>query len=409
MGKYLVIQECERMNRDRKVERARVHRSKVFEQMRGNFLLSGNLAGDRTLLLEFIKNTACRNQFPTVVLTGRMEMLEAMTSLPFVEISGNGVKNYHPMYGMNKQQVCKLVRCAAEEMGNLSIFDMLFPYVMAVLDIVAKRYPVSLPALEALMECDDEYIAELAFEYGLSNRISDSIRGNCEAGIYFRRILRYLRRTFEHIAVKESETEHNIITNAESGRSVTAVYQTSQNQKLMNLHLKEELYSVLMKHRKIQVVLDEVSFLQEDDELLQFLIQMKRQGRVELIVCSESAEEMMYGNVQNFENVCLFSHRTIPMTEGLSEKVFGKYLHGSPSVSVGTPPFLLFSLRRDQRWSRLQEERLRVRAVDLYENGTEKLAIKLQGYEYIYLVPVSCFQKEVSEHWTKRYLIPFMD
>ena len=409
MGKYRVMQECERMNMDRKVERARVYRSKVFEQMRGNFLLSGNLAEDRDLLLEFIKNTACRNPFPTIVLTGRMEMLEAMATSPFVKISGNGVKNYHPMYGMNKQQVCRLIRQAAEEMGNLSIFDTLLPYVMAVLDIVSKRYPVSLPALEVLMECDDEYIAELALEYGLPKEISDSIRGNCEASIYFRRLLTYLRRTFEHIAVKESETEHNIITNAESGHSVTAVYQTSQNQKLMNLYLKEELYRALMKCRKMRVVLDEVFFWGEEDELLQFLLQMKRQERVELIVCSESAEEMMYGNVQSFENVCLFLHRTVPMTERLSEKVFGKYLHGSPSISVGTPPFFLFSLRRDHRWSRQQEERLRVRAADLYENGTEKLAIKLQGYECIYLVPVSYFQKGVSGNWINRYFIPFMD
>ena len=409
MGKYWVMHECEQMNLDRRVERARVHSSQLFGAVKGNFLLSGTLAEDTGLFVELIKNLACRNDCSTIILTGRMELLEKLAFQPFIKISGDRVKNYHPMYGMNKQQVCKLVRCAAEEIGNISTFHSLLPYLMAALDIVSKRYPVSLPSLEALMEWDDEYIAELAFEYGLTDGVSDSIRGNCEAGIHFRRILRHLRRTFEHIAVKDSESKYNIISNAASGNAVMALYQISQNQKLLNLYLKEELYTALMECRRIRVVLDEVSFGGGDDELLQFLLQMKRQGYVELIVWSESAEDMLFGNVQGFENMCVSSHKTIPVTERLSEKVFGKYLHGSPTVSVGTPPFFLFTVRRDQRWSRQQEERLRVRAVDLYDSGVERLAIKMQGYEYIYLVPVHCFQKEVSKSWISRYLIPFTD
>ena len=61
-------------------------------------------------------------------------------------------------------------------------------YTAALLDIVAVKYPVSLPAMAGLLQEDDDVISEVAMECGLSNVVVDNIRSNHEAGIVLRRI-----------------------------------------------------------------------------------------------------------------------------------------------------------------------------------------------------------------------------
>ena len=49
-------------------------------------------------------------------------------------------------------------------------------YTAALLDIVAAKYPVSLPAMAGLLQEDDDVISEVAMECGLSNVVVDNIR-----------------------------------------------------------------------------------------------------------------------------------------------------------------------------------------------------------------------------------------
>ena len=66
-------------------------------------------------------------------------------------------------------------------MGYGILTDQVMLYAAAVLNVVAARYPVSLPALTKLLEEDDDFISELALKSGLSNVVADNIRGNHEA------------------------------------------------------------------------------------------------------------------------------------------------------------------------------------------------------------------------------------
>ena len=50
------------------------------------------------------------------------------------------------------------------------------------------KYPVSLPALSALLLEDDDRIAGYALTLGLNNMVTDVILANHEAGICLRRI-----------------------------------------------------------------------------------------------------------------------------------------------------------------------------------------------------------------------------
>ena len=391
MRELRVKQECEQKNLDRNVRNGKVCQDTLLRNVRGNMLISGRYAKELSLWEKIIQVYLERNDMPTIVLTGTKEVLERTLSRPGVVISGGGRKNYHPMYGMNKQQIWKLIQSAAEETGGNGTFQKMHLYAMAALDIVSAQYPVSLPALIGLMECEDEYIVQFALEKGVSERIVNTIYGNREGGILFRRVLEHLQRTFEGIALRNSETKYNMVAGAERGNLVMLLDQYSQNQRLFNSYLREELYALLQRNSKVRVILGEVFFVSKEDELLQFLMQMKRQGKVEVIICSEYAQEIVYGEQMEFENICLFMHGTTAATENLSEAVFGKYIHYYPSVSVGRPPALLFSFRRDERWSSQQEERLRVRAVDLNGKREELLAIKLWNYRDVYLVPVNDF------------------
>lgn len=59
---------------------------------------------------------------------------------------------------------------------------------------------------------------------------------------------------------------------------------------------------------KIRILLDEMEFADENDELMRYIMQLKRQGRIELIVISQNVKESMKGNADlDFANVCSVS------------------------------------------------------------------------------------------------------
>lgn len=398
-----VTKECGRENMVRRVEQGRVDHGTFFRNVTGHLLMSGALAPDTELTADLVCEYAERNDMPSVVLTGQRELLKCLRDrqqeglADGIMVSAPDSRNYHPMYGMTAQQVCRLFRTAGEEVGCSGLMDRVLLYAASVIQIAAARYPVSLPAISALLKEDDDFIASFARQMGLSNVTADNILGSHEAGIMLRRIVERMEEALEGVALGGSDTKYNIQSGSKGHVPVMALYQISGSQGLMNLYLKEELYGALKRVPRLRVILHEAVFLDETDELMAFLLQMKRQGKIELIASSRNVRAMLPGASLDFENVCLFQHSSPVATEELSRDLFGTYQYHYPTCMAGRPPAVLFTLRRDIRWQSAAEERLRVRAEDLYGrrrllgSSSDNVAVKTTYDPCIYMVPADEF------------------
>lgn len=282
-------------------------------------------------------------------------------------------------------------------MGCSMLMDQVLLYAAAIINIVAARYTVSLPAITTLLREDDDFIASYSSEMGLSNITTDNILGNHEAGIMLRRIMEKIEELFEMVYQSGNDTQYNFQNGAESNVSVMAFYQTAAEQGIMNLYLKEELYSVLKRIPRIRLMLDEAVFESETDELLMFLMQMKRQGKIELIAVSGNVKRMFFDKLSDFENICMFQHDNPTATEDISRELFGVYQHHYPVPMAGKPPAFLFTFKKDLHWQMNSEERLRVRAEDMYgvlsifSKAVEFIAVRTTANANIYLIPRDIF------------------
>ena len=306
-NKMIVIKECNKVNGVRKVCTERIGHKEFFYRVRGHLLMSGCEAANTELLADMVYGISERGDMPTVVLSSRREFLEYLQERKDIDrmmVSYPGELNYHPMYGMSEQQILHLFRMAGEEMGCGTMTERVMLYAAAVINIVSAKYPASLPAISALLKEDDDFIASVANRMGMSNIIADNILGRHEAGIMLRRIVERLEETFEGVSKPGNDTKYNFQSGAQGNVSVMAFYQVSSSQSLLNTYLKEEFYSVLKRVSKLRVILDEAAFFNETDKLLTYLLQMKRQGKIEMIVVSENVKEMMPGATLDFGNVC---------------------------------------------------------------------------------------------------------
>ena len=258
------------------------------------------------------------------------------------------------------------------------------------------KYPVSLPALSALLLEDDDRIAGYALTLGLNNMVTDVILANHEAGICLRRICEKLSSVFDAVADPDADTKYDLQSGTQKGIPLQALYTTSAEQALMNEYLKEELAAALKKVTRIRVIVDELEFVPED-VLLRYLFSMKRQGRIELIYISRNAKESTEGAALSFSNVVLSGHDQPAVTEELSQALWGTYLYSYPVPNVGKPPALIFTPRKTVNWAIATQERLRVRAADLFPRQgflgqiPDQFAVKTAANEYIYLVPSARF------------------
>lgn len=399
-----VMKECKKANVDRRVSVGKVDYHMFFQNIDGHLLMTGTNAGNINLLADMTCDYASREDWmPTILLTGRPKLLDVLKDrqsqgyIRRLAIFGPSSRNFHPMYGMTTPQINRLIAAAGEEMGCGAILDKVFLYAASAIDITSAKYPVSLPALSALLKEDDDEIASFARQMGMSTVTVDNILGNHEAGIMLRRIIERMEETFENVFLPGNNTKYNFQGGCRGDTKVAAFYQISSNQRLMNAYLKEELYAVLKQTPKIRVILDEVSFMEEGDGLLVYLMQMKRQGSIELIVSSENVKEMLHGAGLDFGNVCLFQHSTKGATDDISKELFGTYQYHYPVCSLGRPPAVFFTLRKDIHWHVATEERLRVRAEDLYPvrglfgGSSDHMAVKTTNSSEIYLVLVSEF------------------
>lgn len=401
-----VQRECDRANEIRRVKYGQMDHRTYFQNIRGHLLMSGIPAVDVDLTADLICGYAAgREEMPTVVLTGRPELLHRLWErrrrgeVSGVMISGPEERTYHPMYRMSGQQFSRLCLAAGMELGYAGM-DRILLYLSAIFRIVEASYPLSLPAVSVLLREDDDFIAWHALEKGLGDVTADSVRGNRESGLLARRIIERLEETFDHVAQRGSDTRYSFLSGVRGGPPVMAFYQVCGAQRLMNLYLKEELSALLHRTPKIRVVLDEAVFLNREDELLSFLFQGKRQERMELIAVSENARAMLPGMPLDFGNVCLFRHASSVETETLSGELFGHYPYRYPTCMTGRPPALFFTLKRDLRWNSASEQRLRIRAEDLrfcprlFGLPGLQAAIKTSYNDNVYLVSEEEFLRQ---------------
>lgn len=409
-NKAMIIRECDRRNEIRRVRNGNVDHLTFFRNIRGDLLISGYVASDMTLISNMVTEYMHRDDMPTIILSAHMDLFEHLRQklragdIDRVMISDPYDRNYHPFYGMTAQKLLHFINMAAEVQGYHPTIDQIMQYASAALNIVAVSYPVSLPALTRLLQNDDDYISSYALQIGLSNVVADIIRANHEAGINLRRICEQLQTIFEDIADEDAETKYNFQSGAQGNVSVMAFYYVSANQKIMNEYLKEELFFTLKRVPRLRVIVDEMEFdSSEDDELFKYLFKMKRQGKIELVFISrnacESAENMHF----SFSNVVLSEHDEPAITEELSRALWSTYNYNYPVPVAGKPPALFFTLKTSVHWQIATEERLKVRAEDLYSRQgilgqkSDLLAIKTSANDYIYLVSSDKFMPDHTQ------------
>ena len=408
-NKGIIIKECERMNASRRVLEGRIDCTTFFRNIRGDLLITGVLAENQALVLDLFCSGLERNDMPTILLTSHFDLLKVIqrkvraNEMNCIMTSFPEDKNYHPFYGMSAQEILRFVRMTADEMGYGVLTDHVMIYAAAVLNVVAAKYPVSLPAIVELLNEDDDFISEYALQSGFSNVIADNIR-NHEAGIVLRRLFERLEEVFEDIYVTGSDTKYNFQTGAVGNVKGMVMYGCSCNQRIFNSYLKEEIFHTLKRVPRIRIILDEIEFVDENDELMKYLMQIKRQGKIELMIVSKNIRNAMPGNtVLDFQNVVLFHHGTTAVTDDLSRDLFGTYQYHYPVPVAGDTPHILVSIKHAVHWQSQPEERLRIRSQDMYSKpgifsrSSDYLAVKTSANANVYLVHTSDFLPVVAE------------
>lgn len=402
-NKGIIIRECERLNEVRRVCIAKIDHHSFFSKICGDLLISGCEAGNPQMITDLVCACMKKNDCPTIVLSAHMELFKILHDkqttgeMPRAMISCPFERNYHPFYGMSPQQILQFVCRTAEELGYGAVIDQVMVYAAAVLNTVAASYSVSLPAMTKLLQEKDEFISELAIQSGLSNIIAENIRGNHEGGIVLRRVCERLEEIFEDVYTSGSDTKYNFQSGVEGNISLMAFYTASVNQRLMNSYLKEEIFFTLKRIHRIRVIIDEMEFADKDDELLKYLFQMKRQGKIELVLISKNVKEATHNIKLDFPNVILFQHNMAITTEELSRDLFGTYPYHFPVPTAGNPPAMLFTLKKEMHWQISSEERLRIRALDmcgkqsLFGEVSDYLALKTSANGNVYLVDTKTF------------------
>lgn len=402
-NKAMIMRECNRRNAVRRVCSGSIDHKTFFHNIRGDLLISGYAAANLNMLADMISEFTRREGMPTIVLSSHTELFDILRQkqnageIARIMISDPRDRNYHPFYGMSAQQLLRFIRMTAEELGYSVLIDQVLQYASAALNIVSASYPVLLPALTKLLQHDDDFISAHALQKGLSNVLADNIRANHEAGIVLRRVCEKMESIFEEVYTAETDTKYSFQSGVQGNVAVMAFYSSASDQNILNSYLKEELFFALKRISKIRIVLDEMPFENNEDELLLYLFKMKRQGKIELILASTNARESVYGMQLNFANVILCEHEDPIATEELSKALWGTYMYNYPVPVAGRPAALLFTLKTTVHWQIATEERLKVCAEDLYAKqgffmrSSDLLAVKTTANSNIYLIPSSAF------------------
>lgn len=242
-------------------------------------------------------------------------------------------------------------------------------------------------------------------ECGLSNVVVDNIRSNHEAGIVLRRICGKLEEVFEEVYTPGSDTGYSFATGIRDHGRLFAFYTASRDYQILNTCLKEELYNCLKQGTRLRVILDEMIFENEEDELLRYLLREKMQGRIELMFLAQNPVKWLPEAADlAFVNVVMFPQQTPAATDLVSERLFSTYQYYFPAPTAGTPPHLLFTFQKAVNWQIQSEQRLRVQSNDLYQTPSrwgpvvDYLAVKTMESDNIFLVPLEDFMQSGARY-----------
>ncbi len=406
-----IVRECEYLNRKRNVFEGSIDNRSFFQNIRGDLLVSGESAGEQEMILNLVESCLEKADMPIILLSGHpgvfteLQRRRTRGVISNVRIASPSEKTYQPFLGMSKQQIQRFVSIAAEKMGIGVLIGKVMIYTAALLDIVAAKYPVSLPAMTGLLEEDDDVISEVAMECGLSNVVVDNIRSNHEAGIVLRRICGKLEEVFEEVYTPGNDAGYSFATGIREHGRLFAFYTASRDYQILNTCLKEELYNCLKQGTRLRVILDEMIFENEEDELLRYLLREKMQGRIELMFLAQNPVKWLPEAADlAFANVVMFPQQTPAATDVVSERLFSTYQHYFPAPTAGTPPHLLFTFQKAVNWQIQSEQRLRVQSNDLYQTlsrrGTvvDYLAVKTMESDNIFLVPTEDFMQSGARY-----------
>ena len=241
-NKGMVLRECDRLNETRGVMTGSVSHTTFFHRIQGDLLISGYLASNLSLITDLVLEYLCRKDMPTILLSCHPELFGRIRGMcagaeEQIAISDSLERKYQPFYGLGEEKLLHFIHRAAELLGYHTMIDRILQYASAALNIVAMKYPVSLPALSALLLEDDDRIAGYALTLGLNNMVTDVILANHEAGICLRRICEKLSSVFDAVADPDADTKYDLQSGTQMGIPLQALYTTSAEQALMNLSL----------------------------------------------------------------------------------------------------------------------------------------------------------------------------
>lgn len=407
-NEFMMELECERANEARNIYYKNTSGDLFFKNIKRDLLVTGKYACDPNVLTKMLEVSRNQLEMPVVILTSRSDLIGYLQELPDMRIYDEQHKEYHPLWGLDAQAILNLICQAAEEWGIYGNMDRMLLYAMAVMEIVNTKYILSLPAVAQILKESDGTIAQIVEENGLPEILADQILGNQEAGMMLRRVIEKLLKSFENIADFNAETQQNMLSAAWKPYETIVIYQTSQNQKLLNSCLKEELSETLKRVKKLRVIAIEPLLGSQEDELLTFLLDQKRIGKAELYLCSENAGNLLKNDEFNFTNVCMFRHNSIAALEKVSEAVFGSFMYHYPTVSLGKPPSIFYTFARDERLSISTEKRLCIRDEDLaekrifLEREPEMMAIKIGEHSKRYLTSIEAFGVKKNKNCSRR-------
>lgn len=160
-NKGMVLRECDRLNETRGVMTGSVSHTTFFHRIQGDLLISGYLASNLSLITDLVLEYLCRKDMPTILLSCHPELFGRIRGMcagaeEQIAISDSLERKYQPFYGLGKEKLLHFIHRAAELLGYHTMIDRILQYASAALNIVAMKYPVSLPALSALLLEDDD-------------------------------------------------------------------------------------------------------------------------------------------------------------------------------------------------------------------------------------------------------------
>ncbi|MFR5701563.1 MAG: hypothetical protein ACLUD0_06640 [Eubacterium ramulus] len=218
------------------------------------------------------------------------------------------------------------------------------------------------------------------------------------AGIVLRRIYGKLEEVFEEVYTPGSDTGYSFATGIRDHGRLFAFYTASRDYQILNTCLKEELYNCLKQGTRLRVILDEMIFENEEDELLRYLLREKMQGRIELMFLAQNPVKWLPEAARSGICQCcdVSTADTCCYRSGVRTIIQYLSVH-FPAPTAGTPPHLLFTFQKAVNWQIQSEQRLRVQSNDLYQTPSrwgpvvDYLAVKTMESDNIFSGSVGRF------------------